>query len=233
MTAPDLLLLHGALGAAAQLEPLRAALAAAGRRVHTLDFEGHGTTAGRDRPFRIDHFVENVVAHLDAHALATVDVFGYSMGGYVALALAAGRAHAPRVRRVATLATKLAWTPEVAAREGAMLDAETIRRKVPKFADALAARHTGAGWEHVLVSTRDLLHALGEHPVVTPATLASIAPPVRIMVGDRDTTVTVDECVEAMRALPAGELEVLPATPHPLEKVAVARLVWSLAEFFG
>jgi len=36
-----------------------------------------------------------------------------------------------------------------------------------------------------------------------------------------------------MRALPRGELEVLPATPHPFERVPLARLAWSIGEFLG
>jgi hypothetical protein len=36
-----------------------------------------------------------------------------------------------------------------------------------------------------------------------------------------------------VRALPNGELEVYPRTPHPFEKVSVDRLARSLIEFFG
>jgi pimeloyl-ACP methyl ester carboxylesterase len=153
------------------------------------------------------------------------------MGGYVALFLAAT---APdRVARVATLATKLAWTPEVAARESVMLDAATIRAKVPKFAAALEARHTAAGWETLLAHTADLLHDLGARPLVTPELLASVTQPVRIGVGDRDATVTLDECAAAVRQLANGELEVHPRTPHPFEKAPIDRIGASLAEFFG
>ncbi|MFN8423214.1 MAG: hypothetical protein U0470_07385 [Anaerolineae bacterium] len=55
----------------------------------------------------------------------------------------------------------------------------------------------------------------------------------RIAVGDRDATVTVEECVAAYRALPAGELEVLARTQHPLERVDVGRLAAAVAVFMA
>ena len=230
MTTPDLILLHGALGDASQVASLADRLRDT-RRVIVLELEGHGATPLRDRPLRIESFADDVLAEMHRRGVARADIFGYSMGGYVALYLAATAAD--RVTRVATLATKLTWTPEISAREIAMLDAATIRAKVPKFAAALAARHTGAGWERLLSSTAELLHDLGARPRVTQELLASIAQPVRIGVGDRDATVTLDECVAAVRRLQNGELEVHPRTPHPFEKAPLDRLAWSLLEFLA
>jgi pimeloyl-ACP methyl ester carboxylesterase len=65
---------------------------------------------------------------------------------------------------------------------------------------------------------------------VTPAVLAAVACPTRICVGDRDATVSLDECAAAMRALPRGELAVLPATGHPLEHADPARVAREIAE---
>jgi len=196
-----------------------------------VELEGHGATPLRDRPLRIESFADAVLTAMDAANVGPADVFGYSMGGYIALYLAA--TSPDRVQRVATLATKLAWTPEVAARECALLDPAAIRAKVPKFAAALEARHTGAGWEALLTSTANLLRELGARPLITDDMLASIRHPARIAVGDRDATVTIDECVAAVRRIPNGELEVLPRTPHPFEKAPIERIAYSLAEFFG
>ena len=230
MTPPDLILLHGALGDATQLAPLAGRLGDT-RRAIVLELEGHGATPLRDRPLRIESLADNVLAEMRRRDIGRADVFGYSMGGYVALYLAATATD--RVARVATLATKLAWTPEIAARESALLDAATMRLKVPKFAAALEMRHTGAGWERLLSSTAELLHELGARPRITDEVLTSITQPVRIGVGDRDATVTVDECVAAVRQLKNGELEVHPRTPHPFEKAPLDRLARSLLEFFA
>ena len=232
MSLTPIVLIHGALGAAAQMEPLRDALRALrpDTRVHILELAGHGPTPG-DAVFRIERFAEQLAGAIVAQGGAPADVFGYSMGGYVALEAALRTPEL--VRRVATLATKLAWSPESAARETSMLDAARIRAKVPRFAEALEARHTALGWERVLASTAELMHALGEHPPLTAETLARVAQPARVHVGDRDATVSVEESLAAVRALPAGELAVLPATPHPLEKVRLEALARSLADFFG
>lgn len=230
MSAHHLLLLHGALGDANQLAPLAARLGPA-RRVTVLELEGHGRTPFRDRPLRIERLAESVVQAMDANGIRSADFFGYSMGGYVALQVAA--THPDRVERVSTLATKLAWTPEIAAREMSMLDAATIRAKVPKFAAVLEARHTAAGWQALLEQTADLMRELGDRPLLSDSVLASIAKPVRIGVGDRDATVSVDESARAVRQLPLGELEVHPRTPHAFEKAPLDRIVRSLDEFLA
>lgn len=229
--ANDLLVLHGALGASDQFAALIARLDAS-VRVHTLDFEGHGNAAPRGRPFRIRHFAEDVVELLDRERVHHADFFGYSMGGYVALQLAIDVPN--RVSRVATLGTKFWWDPPGANREVARLDPGTIRAKVPRFAEALESRHAKAGgWERVLAYTAECLRDLGDHPLLTDSTLGRIRQPVRVIVGDHDATVTVEESAAAARALPSGELSVLPATPHPIEQVDLAKLTPVLAEFFG
>ena len=225
-----LILLHGALGDATQLAQLADRLGR-DRRTTVVELEGHGATSSRGRPLRIESFAAAVLEMMDGASIGQADLFGYSMGGYVALYLAA--TSPARIRRVATLATKLAWTPEIAARECALLDAATIRAKVPKFAAALEARHTATGWEALLTKTAELLRDLGSRPLITNEVLASIGQPVRIAVGDRDATVTIEECIAAVRHLPHGELEVVPRTPHPFEKVPVERVANSLSEFFG
>ncbi len=230
MAATDTILLHGALGDARQLAPLADRLAQLGvARPTVIEMPGHGATPLGDREFCIEALADAVLAELDERGISQADFFGYSLGGYVALHLAAmAPAH---VRRVTTLATKLAWSPTVAARESSMLDAATIREKVPKFAAALEQRHTALGWVELLALTAALLRDLGDRPRLTPAVYARIAQPARIAVGDRDTTVSIDECVEAVRVLPRGELEVHPGTPHPFEKGPLERIARSIAEF--
>lgn len=231
MNAPDLVLLHGALGARSQLAPLAEALRPA-FRVHLLDFEGHGDAPPPDHPFGVDAFGANVLALLDAAGVGRARFFGYSMGGYVALHLAATHPH--RVERIATLGTKFRWDADTAAREAARLDPVTIRAKVPRFADALVARHAGAGgWERVLAATADFLHDLGARPALTDAVLRCIPHPVRVIVGDRDATVSVEESAAAAESLPAAELTVLPDTPHPIEQVPPERLAPILLDFLG
>jgi pimeloyl-ACP methyl ester carboxylesterase len=199
--------------------------------LHSLDFEGHGSAPPRPHPFSIERFTENVLDYIQQHSIERAHVFGYSMGGYVACHMA--RSHPHVVQSIATLGTKFYWDPEVAEREVGMLDPGKITAKVPHFARALAERHTAAGWEYVLEQTRELLRQLGQVGGLRPHDVAGIEPRVRLMLGDRDTTVTLSETAEMYRALPRGELEVLPATPHQFERVPMTRLAYTLAQFFA
>lgn len=225
---PNILLLHGALGARDQLAPLAARLAAS-FRVHTLDFEGHGAASDAGRPYRIEHFGENVSAYLAARGLAAPHVFGYSMGGYVALHLA--RRQPAAVGRIVTLGTKLRWRAEDAERERSQLDPDRIQEKVPRFATALQRRHGEARWRQVLDRTAEMMAWMAENPPLADADFAALAPPVRLMVGDQDTMAGVEDTVEVFRLLPNAQLAVLPGTAHPLERVDPDRLADLVAEF--
>jgi pimeloyl-ACP methyl ester carboxylesterase len=220
----QVLLVHGALGSASQLQPLRAALGS--RQTSVLELDGHGATAARSERYGMDLFAGQIATAIAGDTV----VFGYSMGGYAALLLAARRPQG--LKGVITLGTKLAWNPEMAAKEVSRLDAPTIRAKVPKFADQLEERHRGAGgWEAVLRKTATLMTELGAKPLVEDTILAKIEVPVRLMVGDRDTLVTIDETASAARKIPHGQLAVLPGTPHPIEQVRPGVVVSMIEDF--
>jgi pimeloyl-ACP methyl ester carboxylesterase len=230
MNTTPLILLHGALGAAEQFDELFALLQP-NASVHRLDFEGHGKQALTERPFEIRHFAENVVAYLDANSIESAHIFGYSMGGYVALHLAQLQPH--RVQKIMTLGTKFVWNPETAAKEASMLNAQCLAEKVPKFAAKLETLHSGSDWKVIVEKTRVLLLSLGEKPLVDAQTLDSINHSVCLAIGDRDEMVTLEETVAAYKALPAASLAVLPHTPHVLEKVPAQHLSRAIRDCFG
>ena len=228
-TSPTILLLHGALGDDEQLAPLVTRITSRAEVV-VPTLEGHGAHAPGEHPYRIERFADATLAALDDAGRSTpVHVFGYSLGGYVALWLA--RHASPRVASVFTLGTKLAWSPAAAEQEARQLDAVQIRARVPKFAALLERRHGARHWEQVLDRTAEMMRHLGERPPLGDDDFAAIACPVRVAVGDRDATVPVEEAARVARTLPAGELEVLPRTPHPIERVSWDRLALSVLEF--
>lgn len=228
---PDsLVLVHGALGDIRQLAPL--ATFFADRPTHVVELEGHGSTLASEPRYSIERFAQQLRDTFVERGITRAHVFGYSMGGYVALHLAAQSPHL--VASVATLGTKLAWSPEVARKETSRLDPVTIRAKVPTFADLLERRHAGAGgWESVLSKTAALMTELGDRPVVDDGVLARLEAPVRLLVGDRDNVVSVQETMEGGRRLAKGEFGVLPATPHPFEQVRVELVASTLRDFLS
>ena len=228
MSERNLLLLHGALGASSQFAQLIPLLDDE-FELHTLDFEGHSISPMPARPFSMAGFTENVLDYLTRQSIEHTHIFGYSMGGYVACLLALKHPHL--VGRIATLGTKFVWNPEVAAREIGFLDIEKMAAKVPHFTQTLAERHTASDWKTVVQRTAEMLQTLGQTGGFTAEILANLHTPVRIMVGDRDTTVSIEEATSIYRALPQGELEVLPATRHEFERVPVERIARSLLEW--
>lgn len=128
-----LLLLHGALRAKDQLQPLAEALQV-NFEVHHLNFSGHGGKPFSEA-FTIQQFAEEVLEYISSHQLKNVYVFGYSMGGYVALFLA--NRYPQTFEKIFTLATKFKWSPELALQEIKMLDPKIIEERIPAFAKTL------------------------------------------------------------------------------------------------
>lgn len=225
----DILLLHGAIGASDHLQPLAEVMEKRGFRAHCITFSGHGSQAFATK-FGIDQWVNEVSAFMSARSWSAVPVFGYSMGGYVALRLAQ---QAPeQVSKIATLATKFAWSPETARKEAAMLDPENIRQKVPHFAEALKKRH-GNQWEELLQRTATMMVELGEQPLLDEVSLSKITMPVLLGLGDKDNMVSMEETSDACKALTHGQMYMLPATKHPIEMVPVNLLAEILVPFFS
>jgi len=155
---------------------------------------------------------------------------GYSMGGHVGLYLA--KISPQRINKLFTLATKFLWTPETAAREAAFLDPDQILKKVPHFARVLEERHSVPGWKNVLERTRVMFLEQGKKNILPIDDLKGITHTVRVSVGDRDKTVSIEETVEVYRLLQQGELQIFPGIPHSFEQVPLSSLAHALTDFF-
>lgn len=214
----SLVVLHGALGSKHQFEPLLAAL---GPSTIFVEFHGHGTTADVEEPWSIDLFarqLEQVLEKMDRPR-----IFGYSMGGYVAIALALSRPDL--MSSIVTLGTKFEWSPEGSACEVKKLDAATIEAKVPAYAADLQRRHGADRWEELLEKTAALMMDLGTKQVLTPVMMANIEIPIHYGIGDRDEMVSIEETKHMYRSTPGATFAVFPSRRHPIEKAPVPQLV--------
>ena len=222
------LLLHGAISSQKQFQAL-ASLLNEWFEVHTFDFPGHG---GKEIPeeFSIRGFAESVLEYIDNKNLIEVSIFGYSMGGYIALYLA--KQHSQWIKKIFTLATKIEWTEAFALKETAQLNPEKISDKVPAFAAVLKEIHAPQDWKKVLEKTSAMLLHLGKTPELTEDEFRQIKIPVIISVGELDKMVSIDESGNAVRSLQNGQLLVLPSTPHPFEKVDLQMLSRHMKDFF-
>ena len=224
-----LLLLHGAIGSKQQFQQLSRAISHE-FNVYGINFSGHGGELIPEIPFSIDLFVNDVVAWMNQNKIQMIDIFGYSMGGYVALCLALKFPN--RVGKIATLATKFNWNEEVALKESKMLDPEKIQEKIPAFATLLEERHAPVDWKKVMSKTADMMLQLGFSPLLTAGTLSQIKHSVRLMIGDKDNMVSVDETRWASDNLSNGSIQILSDVEHPIEKKSTQVLLQQLDQFF-
>ncbi len=225
-----ILLLHGALGTAKQLEPLVQQLGNF-PDVRSLTFYGHGEAAAPAGGYQFDAFAKNILQYLDDNDISQADIFGYSMGGYAALLFALK--HPGRVGKIATLGTKLVWTPEGSSKEVKMFDADKLEAKVPAFAAQLKALHGEANWRAVLSATAKMMLSLGTEPQLKKEDYQTLKHEVLLCIGDKDHTAGLEDTVSTFMLLPNAQLWVLPATPHPIDRVDVATLANGLKNFFS
>jgi pimeloyl-ACP methyl ester carboxylesterase len=216
------LLLHGALGSKTQLEPLKSLLESKGRTVYLMNFSGHSGSPFSNT-FGIETFADDVEDYLDQNAISQVDIFGYSMGGYVALWFA--YLNPEKVGKIVTLGTKFDWSIESAAHETKKLNAEKIEEKIPAFARILQHRHAPNDWKELLSKTAVMMTGLGAKPLLTPAILSSLKNEIHILLGDQDDMADRSYSEEVSLMLPNASFSLLSQTPHPIEKVNLAPVV--------
>jgi len=229
MKQKTLLLLHGALGSAEQLSPLKDALAEH-FDVHTLNFTGHGGKAWGEQDFSMDLFAKDVLHYLEANHLEQVDILGYSMGGYVALNLAKNNPN--RVHRIFTIATKFAWSPESSAKEVKMLNPTAIETKVPAFARALEERHAPQDWKVHLEKTATMMLNLGNGDALGENDFSAIQHEVLVTVGTKDRMVSQEESAQVATWLGNARFEALEGVPHPIEKIDANVLTQRAVDYF-
>jgi pimeloyl-ACP methyl ester carboxylesterase len=216
MTLKPILLLHGALGSKSQLDSLQKALESHGHNVHSMNFSGHSGHAF-EKTFGIDTFSYDVLKFLDDLKLSQVDIFGYSMGGYVAMWFA--HLHPSRVGKIITLGTKFDWSPESAVKEVKKVDPEKIEEKIPAFARILEHRHKPYDWKELLHKTGDMMTRLGAKPLLTLDILQTISHETLILLGDQDDMADLMFSKKVAETMPNAKFASLEKTPHPIERV--------------
>jgi pimeloyl-ACP methyl ester carboxylesterase len=224
-----ILLLHGALGSSEDFDKLKPLLEK-NYIVHTINFPGHG---GNEMAvsFSIDFFADYVEEYCTINSLSGVYVFGYSMGGYVALYLA--HKNPSLFKKIVTLGTVLYWDETIAAKEISKLQPSVIEEKVPQFAASLKALHHPNDWKEVLNKTADMLKELGRNNLLTSELLSEIQTPTLLMLGDRDKMVSRAKTIEVFDLLPSSQLAILPNTPHPLQACDEGLVALMISKFLG
>jgi pimeloyl-ACP methyl ester carboxylesterase len=219
-----LLVLHGGLFDIDQQFGALLPRLAESRLVVAVDFQGHGRTNDIDRAFGSAAFAADVIGVLDLLGIDRVDVFGFSVGGAVAIELAVR--HPERVRKLVA--------SSVSFRADGMRGHDNADAVGSMTVDMIAGTPMEQSYleksphpdrEH-LQRLLDKLGATyeGGFPDWSEDDIRSIAAPTLITVGDADM-VSLAHAVEFLRlrggdvngdfeGLPPSQLAVFPGTTH-------------------
>jgi methylmalonyl-CoA epimerase len=226
---PPLLLLHGAAGCTALETTSLMRLLEADFRVLAVDFSGHGRSSFPEGDFSADLFAENARAALDHFEVDVANVFGFSMGGNMALQLA--RRHPARVGRIAVHGANVAWNEERVDAMCARLNADAIAERNPALAQQLDTVHTE--WQRLFRQIQDFVRSL---PALSEAMLnatETITHPTLVSAVDRDDLFSMEAPLTLHRALVNARLAILPGDRHALPQAPLDRLADELRNHFS
>ena len=182
---------------------------ARGREVIAFEQQGHGHTADVEgRPFSFEQSADDAVGLLDYLKVEKADFVGYSNGGTIALAV--GVRHPEKVRKLVIVSGMFKRDGMAEGFWDGMAHAtlETMPAEL-KAAYVKVAPHP----EQLPVFFDKSVKRMVEFKDWPVEKVKGIEAPALVMVGDKDV-VRVEHGVEMARAMPRGELAVLPGTDH-------------------
>lgn len=193
---------------------------AASRQVIGVELQGHGHTADTERPLRFELMADDIAALIMHLGLARADIFGYSLGGDVALQTAIR--HPEMVRKLALASTgfkREAWYPEALAGMAA-ISVETFAG-TPIYEAYLKTSPKPEAWPAFVAKMRQLLGE--DYDWIED--VSALKTPTLIIVGDADG-LRLSSMVEFFGLLGGGkgdgdliglsssQLAILPSTTH-------------------
>jgi pimeloyl-ACP methyl ester carboxylesterase len=178
------------------------------RDVIAVELQGHGRTPLGDRPMAIESMADDVVALLDHLDVDQADVYGFSLGGLVACAIALRRPD--RVGRL-VMASADPYRPP--GREGRELTPDLM--PTPADFEAWQAAYEAVApdpslFDRFAEANNAMVHAFAAW---TADELRSLRMPTLLVFGDRDFSPLAD-IAELCELLPTVQLAVLPDTTH-------------------
>ena len=215
--APPVVVLHGAIGST-HLETGRLLpFLAQDFRVVAVDFAAHGRSDDFEaEELTVPFFGEGALAVTDALGIESAHVFGFSMGGVVALWLAAE--HAARVRRLVVHGVNVRWDEAEVEAMTQQLDPKSIKRLTPRWAERLGETHGPDRWPRLAARLDAFTRALPRQHVPDEV-LAGIAAPTLVSAGDADRYFALRHALHLRATIPGARLAVHPGLDHPIQGV--------------
>lgn len=211
---PPVVLLHGGMGHAGNFAHQIPALVAAGRQVFAIDSRGHGHSSRDSRPLSYEQIAGDVLAVMDARAIRTAALVGWSDGACTSLALA--RRAPERVSGVFFFACNVDPTGTkpfvMTSAIGHCIDRH--RRDYEVLSPTPAAFDT---------LSADLQVMQREQPNYSADDLRSVSVPVTIAQSPDDEFIALAHAQYLARTIPGARLDLLDGVTHfaPLQRPGV------------
>lgn len=219
-----LVLLHGSM-----MSALHYPMLAEGRQIITIDMQGHGRTADIDRPFTFEQMADDVAALLKHLKIKQTDVFGYSMGGTIGLALAIK--HPALVRRLAILGSvyrniEESYPPDV-LKNFKSIDAETFAP--PDLKEPYEKMSPAPNWKRLV---RKIVQMEKDFKGFSKEQMKAIEAKVFIGAGDHKD-VGLEHVVEMHKLIPQSQLAIFPNTEHVFLMMNPSKMPLEIKEFIN
>jgi pimeloyl-ACP methyl ester carboxylesterase len=206
-TGAPLVLLHpGGAGVDSRAVAPNARALAEHFRVFTPERRAHGHTPDVDGPISFDAMADDTILFLERVVRGPARIVGYSDGATVALLVALRRPD---------LVSQLVFVAGVFHHDGWFPDAIDPNNEPPAFLAVSYAQVSPDGADHYQIVVDKLAQMHQIDPALTVADLAGVQCRTLVMVGD-DDEVWLEHAVALYRAIPNGELAVIPGTSHGL-----------------
>ena len=221
-TGRPLVLLHGAFMSATIYPAL-----AESCQVIAVDLQGHGRTADIDRPLTFEQMADDVATLLKQLKIEQTDIFGYSMGGKVGLAMAIR--HPDLVRRLAIFGAAYK-----SFEESFPLDALKVFKEItpetfaPKdLKEPYEKMSPAPNWKALAAK---ILESMKGFKGFSPEQMKAIKAEVFIGAGDHND-VGLDHIVEMHKLIPKSQLAIFPNTEHKVLMTNPDKVLIQVKEF--
>jgi len=233
---PPVVLIHGLASRGDDWAPFLPTLSRR-HRVYAIDLLGYG---GSDRPRNVDYSIaletDVVRGFLDSLHVARTDLVGVSMGGWIALKLAAE--HPERVRRLVlldsagfsfpTTLTADSFTPHDIAGLQKLIDLQTDRAPhIPAF---VARDFLRVNREHAWILKAQFTSMLSRRDLMD-GRVSRVTMPTLLLWGTRDQLIPYPVGLRMLRELPNAKLVPLKGCGH-LAIVDCRQTAWPAIERF-
>lgn len=207
------ILLHGGLGHSGNWSFQAAALAASGHRVILIDSRGHGRSTRDGRPFSYELMATDVLAVMDALAIDSATLLGWSDGACTALIL--GALHPDRVAGVLFFACNMDPSGTLPFVPTPVIDRCFARHKL----DYAALSATPGDFDAFVDAVGTMQRT---QPNYAQDDLRRIKVPVTILHSDGDEFIRPEHAHYLADTIPGAHLVTLPGVTHfaPLQRPA-------------